>query len=108
MGLQMTYKIGGDLPIIAYIKIKTISIYYNPPEIKSLEGESKSKGNRKHIFQIVDLDLSSGRGKNVLEVLRGQWKFIYDEKNKDSVLVQGYNYLKSLPEFTGAFDVLEE
>lgn len=122
MGLQMTYKIGGDLPITAYFRIQNISIYHNPPEVELLKKElleSKKEEvnpdkkevaieNKKHIVHIVDAYISSGKGKNVLEVLRGNWRFIYDESIKESILVQAYNYLKTLPEFKGAFDVLEE
>lgn len=100
MALQMTYNLAGDFPITAYVRIKTVSIEYNPSVAITL-------GVTKYIGKIV-LEVKSAKNKNSLDTWSsGMWIFGYDHTISKDVISQAYQYLKTLPEFSSVVDVVD-
>lgn len=100
MALQMNYNLGGDFPITAYVRIKTVRIEYDPVTAVLL-------GVTKYIGRII-LEVKSGKNKNVLDTWSNAlWVFGYDHTINKDVISQAYQYLKTLPEFISVIDVTD-
>lgn len=91
----MTYNLGGDLPITAYVRIKKVEITHNPTKAVEL-------GGTKWVASI-SLEVKSAKDKNVLETWSKPWEFAYDPQG-GNLIAQGYTYLKTLPEFSAVTD----
>lgn len=101
MALQMTYNLGADFPITAYLRIKNLNITYDP-----IAADKLSPGLK--FIMTPLLEVKSGRLKNVLETWCNiSWISAYDHTTNTNAIKQAYIYLKTLPEFTGAIDANE-
>jgi len=100
MALEMTYKLGGDTPITAYVRIRRVTIEYDPEKANLLSTGKK-------YVALPYLEIKSGKTKNVLETWCNEQTFIfaYDHTSNDSAIKQAYIFLKSLPEFSSSIDI---
>lgn len=97
---MMTYNLGGDFPLTAYVRIKRLVIDFNPA-LAVLLGATKYVGR-------PILEVKSGRNKNLLDTWTNEsWVFGYDHTINKDAISQAYQYLKTLPEFVGVTDVTD-
>jgi hypothetical protein len=103
MALQMTYKLGGDFDITAYVRIKEVHILHNPSKANALTLDGKGTGT-KYVAKPV-LEVKSAKNKNTLDTWNAEWFFAYDHTINKNPINQAYDYLKTLPEFSVIVDV---
>jgi hypothetical protein len=97
MALEMTYNLGGDLPITAYVRIKQVTVRHDI--VKAVE-----LGGTKWVASI-SLEVKSAKDKNTLDTWAKPWEFAPSMLNgADDLIKQAYTYLKTLPEFSTVTD----
>ena len=88
MALQKTVEFKGITVTDAYHKIDWVKVYKNPSGTVLLWV---------HLHSMVN---------STAEVfVETEWELEYNLASVDNALIQGYVFLKTLPEFTGAIDV---
>lgn len=100
MALQITYNLAGDFPVMAYVRIKSVIVEYNPSVAITL-------GATKYTRKIV-LEVKSAKNKNSIDTWSSDtWIFGYDHTISKDAISQAYQYLKTLPGFVSVIDVTD-